>query len=558
MSLIEFDNVSFGYPEKDLYNEISFTIEPGDHVALIGSNGTGKSTLIKLLMDEEKYTYEGLIRHASDLTIGYVSQFIEHDASATSVFQFLAEPFEAMLKKSDELTTQMGTEENPEALYEEFQQLMDSIDSVDGYNYESNIQKQLAVAGLSAIAENHLDAISGGEYKLLYILRNMLLQPKLLIMDEPDVFLDFENIIGLAKLINNYEGTILTITHNRLLLKQCFNRILHIENMQLQDFDGNFEEYNRWLMETRVEVFETAQDFKDYIDAQQKLVEKIRKSAEFTSDPKKGRQLQARKKLVERMKTLKGEDPFLEIHDEAFDFPSVKSTDVDEFDADASDQADDDLKPEKDADGEVIWSLENYSLTYDRTILENVSFSIAKGDKIAIVGANGTGKSSMLRDIYEQMMDTELADKVGYFRQITENNPAKKLSGGERNKEQLRALCDSNCSILLLDEPTSHLDCYAQIALEKALQRYQGTVLLVSHDFFTITSCADRILILENGTLREMSGRAYRKSIYKNYFDSDIFENERKRIETETKVTSLIQKKRFDEAKALLGMNISK
>lgn len=534
MSLIEFDKVSFGYPEKDLYDEISFTIEEGDHTALIGSNGTGKSTLVKLLMNEENYTYEGLIRRTPDLTIGYVSQFVEQDASDTTVFEFLSEPFREMLQQSDALTQQMGEAEDPESLYEEFQELMERLDAVDGYNYESNIRKQLAVAGLSEVEENLLNAISGGEYKLLCILRSMLLQPKLLIMDEPDVFLDFENIIGLIRLIDRYRGTILTITHNRLLLSQCFDRILHIENRQLQDYCGSFSDYNRWLLETRVEVFETAQNFDDYIQVQRNLVEKLRKSAEFTSDPKKGRQLQARKKLVERMKNLRGEDPFLEVHDEVFHLPEVPE--------DALGYAAE----------ETILSLENYSLSYQRMLLENVSFEIKGGEKIAIVGANGTGKSSMLRDIYQKLIAGPYGEQVGYFRQITENDPVQKLSGGERNKQQLQEIGESGASILLLDEPTSHLDCYAQIALEKALQRYTGTVILVSHDFFTVTQCADRILILENGTLREMSGRAYRKSIYRKYFDSDIFEQERKRIETEEKVTSLIRKKRFVEAKEVL------
>lgn len=540
MSLIEFDKVSFGYPEKDLYDEISFTIEEGDHAALIGSNGTGKSTLVKLLMNEENYTYEGLIRREPGLTIGYVSQFVEQDASDTTVFEFLSEPFREMLQQSDALTEQMGEVEDPESLYEEFQELMERLDAVDGYNYPSNIRKQLAVAGLSGVEENSLDAISGGEYKLLCILRSMLLQPKLLIMDEPDVFLDFENIIGLIRLIDRYQGTILTITHNRLLLSQCFDRILHIENRQLQDYCGSFSEYNRWLLETRVEVFETAQDFDDYIQIQRNLVEKLRKSAEFTSDPKKGRQLQARKKLVERMKNLRGEDPFLEVHDEVFHLPEVP--------ADAQGYAEE----------ETILTLENYSLSYHRVLLSEVSFAVQRGEKIAIVGANGTGKSSMLRDIYQKLVSGPYGEHVGYFRQITENDPLQKLSGGERNKQQLQEIGDSGASILLLDEPTSHLDCYAQIALEKALQHYTGTVILVSHDFFTVTQCADRILILENGTLREMSGRAYRKSIYRKYFDSDIFEMERKRIETEEKVTSLIRKKRFDEAKKVLGITNSK
>ena len=528
MSLIEFNNVSFGYPDKDLYDSISFTIEPGDHTVLIGSNGSGKSTLLRLMMTEEKYTYEGTIRRTPHLSIGYVSQFIEHEMTDVRVFDFLAEPFVAKQQKSDELAAKMGEAEDPEPLYAQFQAILDWMEAKDGYNYEVNIRKQLAAAGLADIEGNSMREISGGEFKLLYIMKSMLLKPQLLIMDEPDVFLDFENLIGLTKLINSYDGTILAVTHSRLLLSQCFDQILHIENQQLQDYAGTFAEYSRWLLENRIDLFERARDYSNYIDAQQKLVEKLRKSAEFTSDPKKGRQLQARKKLVERMRNLRGEDPFLEHHEYEFALPEVS------------------------AEANRILAVEDYSLAYDdKVLLQDVSFEVRRGDRIALVGANGTGKSSLLRDIYGMLQERGLGNETSFFRQIVENDSAEKLSGGERNLRQLREICDSGCSILLLDEPTSHLDCYAQAALEKALQAYRGTIIMVSHDFFTVTGCADRILLLEKGTIRETSGRAYRKSIYRQYFDSDVFEAERQRLETEEKVKALIRKGKFDDARAL-------
>ena len=603
MSLIEFDNVSFGYPDKDLYDSISFTIEPGDHTVLIGSNGSGKSTLLKLMMTEEKYTYEGAIHRAPHLSIGYVSQFIEHEMTDIRVFDFLAEPFVAKQRESDELAAKMGEAEDPEPLYAQFQAILDWMEAKDGYNYEVNIRKQLAAAGLADIEGNSMREISGGEFKLLYIMKSMLLKPQLLIMDEPDVFLDFENLIGLTKLINSYDGTILAVTHSRLLLSQCFDQIFHIENQQLQDYAGTFTEYSRWLLENRIDLFERALDYSNYIDAQQKLVEKLRKSAEFTSDPKKGRQLQARKKLVERMRNLRGEDPFLEHHEYEFALPEVSpqaeaaaqaasEMSADEAGWQASSAPENVSEPtasaisdgiievaseatasnatpaatsaspvgttesEVSAEANLILAVENYSLAYDdKVLLQEVSFEVRRGDRIALVGANGTGKSSLLRDIYGMLQAHGLGDETSFFRQIVENDGSEKLSGGERNLRQLREICDSGCSILLLDEPTSHLDCYAQAALEKALQAYRGTIIMVSHDFFTVTGCADRILLLENGTIRETSGRAYRKSIYRQYFDSDVFEAERQRLETEEKVKALIRKSKFDEARALLGMN---
>ncbi len=184
--------------------------------------------------------------------------------------------------------------------------------------------------------------------------------------------------------------------------------------------------------------------------------------------------------------------------------------------------------------------------------MSNVTFTINAGEKVAIVGANGTGKSSMLRDIYE-MMKKKDADKVDDFSQIYDDDDSVKLSGGERNIKQLLEIAARKASILFLDEPTSHLDTYAQIALEKAIGAYKGTVLMVSHDFYTVANCVDRILLLEDGTVREVSGRSYRKSVYKKYFDSDIFEQERIRKDTEVKVNALLKAGKYAEAKQVLG-----
>ncbi|SKC03318.1 ATP-binding cassette, subfamily F, member 3 [Lachnospiraceae bacterium] len=548
--MIRFDNFSFGHPQKDLYENINFEINAGDHAVLIGSNGSGKTTLVNLIMNEEKYTYDGLIRMDKNIRIGYVSQFVEHETSELTTVDFLAAPFKAMIQKSDDLCAKMAESENLDAVYEEYQKVVDEIETVDAYNYESNIGKELAVAGLSDLADIPVTNLSGGEYKLLFIMRNMLLKPQLLIMDEPDVFLDFENLIALIKLINNHDGTLLTITHNRLLLTQCFDKVLDIENKSVREFPGNFAEYNSWMLENKIEIFEHARDFDEFIEKQEQLVKNIRKLAESIAEPRFGRQLRARATYMERLRKMRGEDPFIENHDHEF---HLAFKDVAEDTSEAVDEASDmEEKPEEIVTAAEI-AVNHYSLAYgDRKILENVSFTVKPGEKIAIVGTNGTGKSSMLRDIYADL-EEKMPGKIGYFRQIVESDHELKLSGGERNIAQIEMLCKTPHTGLLLDEPTSHLDIYAQIELEKAVREYEGTVILVSHDLFAITACADRILMIEDGTIREMSGRAYRKSIYKKYFASDIFEAERKRIETEIKVSNLIRAGKYDAARKVLG-----
>lgn len=532
--MIEFEKVSFGFPDKDLYYRISFEIESGEHAVLIGSNGCGKSTLAQLIMHEERYTYEGRIVRPDGIRIGYVPQFIPHEAQDTTVYDFLAAPLLALLERADAAAAKMADAEDMDAALSEYQSASDDISSADAYNYDANIRQELALSGLTHTADLPVRAVSGGEYKLLCIIRSMLVKPPLLILDEPDVFLDFDNIIGLSRLINNYDGTLLSITHSRLLLSLCFDKILHIENMELQQFPGSFAEYSRWLLETKIELFEAAKEFDDYIRAQKRLLKRLQKSAELTTDPKLGKRIQARKKLIERMKTIRGSDPFLDGREYDFSFSSAETGSADS------------------EDPTPVIAVKDFNAVFgDRTVLRGASFELCPGQKAAIVGANGTGKTTLLRHICDELTKSMPDGSVGYFGQIIETGEDP-MSGGERSMAELAALRSRPRSVLLLDEPTSHLDVYAQRALEKALREFSGTVLLVSHDFFTVTSCADRIFIIENGTLRETSGRAYRKSIYQNYFTSDVLEAERRRIDTELRINNLIRAGKFDEARALL------
>ncbi|SDB03337.1 ATP-binding cassette domain-containing protein [Eubacterium oxidoreducens] len=529
--MIRCDNVSFGYPTKELYEEINFEINTGEHIALIGSNGSGKSTLIDLIMHEEKYTYEGLIRRDGEYRIGYISQFVEHETKDADVFEFLAAPFVQLLKQSDELGIQMAKAEDMDAAYEAFQKVQDEIEAVDGYNYEANIRRQLGVAGLCELAQQKVSELSGGEYKLLFVMREMLLRPQLLIMDEPDVFLDFENLLALIKLINSYEQTLLIITHNRLLLTQCFDKILDIENKSIREFPGTFAEYNSWMLETKIEMFMHAKSFDEFLERQEEVVKRIQTAAEQTAMPKAGRQLKARASYIARLKKMRGEDPYIERPEHEFHLAFDK-----------------DKEP-------IAITMTDYGLSYGKKqILKDVSFTIEPGEKVALVGVNGTGKSSLLRDVYEKM-EKEYPTAIGYFKQIVESDHTLGLSGGERNLKQIDTLIEHPHEALLLDEPTSHLDIYAQIALEKAIREYPGTVLMVSHDLFAVTGCADRIFLIEDNTIREMSGRAYRKSIYKKYFASDIFETERLRIDKEMKVKGLIRAGKYEEAKNALLTN---
>lgn len=521
--MIQFTNVSFGFPQKDLYNKICFSIEEGEHALLIGSNGTGKSTLVDMIMNTDNYLYDGKIEIRENLRIGYMSQFIHHEKTEVSVYDYLAADFVKLHDKAAEACAGLENAEDMEKAYDVYQKCLDEIDAVDGYNYEANIKKRLSVAGLSEIETSTVDKISGGEFKLLSIIRGMLLNPQLLILDEPDVFLDFENIVGLSRLINGFEGTILAITHSRLLISQCFDKVLHLENEELQEFPGNFASYHEAMLETKIQMKEQATKEEEWIQIQQKLVERMRAEATKIDNAGKGKQLKARVSYLERLQAKKTKNPFIESHDYDFTF-----------------EADEEKEP-------LEVQVKDYTLSYDEMepILKNVSFHIKKGEKVALVGANGTGKSSMLRDLYEMLSGEE---GVYLFTQLYEKD-GEKLSGGERNIQRIMDIGKEKIRLLLLDEPTSHLDVYAQMALERAIREFKGTVLFVSHDFYTVANVAEKILVLEDGTMRETSARAYRKRIYKKYFDSDIFETERKRIDREIRINELLKCGKYQEAK---------
>ena len=242
--MIYAEKLTFGFTSTPLFQNISFTLEENRHCALIGSNGTGKTTLINLLRDREQYTFDGKVRLEGVSRIGYVSQFATRDDDQqVTVYDYLCRDFLDLEQAIGEVCMQMGEAEDLDAVMERYQALLDESAAIDADNYELNIRVQLQLAELEQKQTLPLEKLSGGELKLVQVIRQMLRRPNLLIMDEPDVFLDFENLNGLRDLINAYKGTLLVVTHSRYLLSHCFDCIWHLENGELQVFEGNFSAY---------------------------------------------------------------------------------------------------------------------------------------------------------------------------------------------------------------------------------------------------------------------------------------------------------------------------
>ena len=558
--MIKVDNLSYSFPQKDLFHQISFTLEDGQHCAFIGTSGSGKSTLLEMITDPERYLYDGTLELTPNCRIGYVSQFSKlEQAKEMTVFEYIAENFIRLQDELNDIYIEMETTTDMDALMERYQITFDAFQAVGGDDYEQIIRRKLNTAALSKLEKLMVSKLSGGEFKLIQVIKEMLTGPDLMIMDEPDVFLDFDNLNSLKNLINSYKGTMLVITHNRYLLNHCFNKIIHLENKELQEFDGRYIDYNFSLLLKKIELQELALADTLELERNEELINKLRATASVFTEASRGKSLKARIKIKERLEARRIKAPFVEIKQPEIFFPSafvIEDT--------------------------TILTVNNYSVAFEDSLLDQVSFEMKSTDKVALIGANGTGKTTLLRDIYRNIhnsiqisentniayvsqLNSEIlkesntilnefleagfqtnqavADHLSHYGFEDENLNQKisNLSGGEKNILQLAKVAAGNATLLLLDEPTSHLDTYSQLALEKALNDYQGAVLMISHDFYTIANCMDYVLILENKTVRKMSMRKFRKMIYENHFGRDYLEIEQKKKVVETKIAMALK-----------------
>lgn len=568
--MIKVDNLSYSFPQKDLYNNVSFTLEDGQHCAFIGISGSGKSTLIDLIMDPERYMFDGKLEITPDCRIGHVSQFYQMDKTKEfTVFEYIGEECINLQNELASICTEMETSLDINVLLEKYQKTLDAFDALGGNDFESNINKKLNLANLTKHKDLMVSELSGGEFKLIQVIKEMLSTPDLMIMDEPDVFLDFENLNSLKNLINSYKGTMLIITHNRYLLNNCFNKILHLENMDIQEFDGNYIDYNFSLLQSKIELQELAHADTEEIKRNEVLIDKFREAAAMNADSSIGKHVSSRVKIQERLKARRIKAPFVDIK-----------------------QPDIHLATDNQIEETIALKVNDYSVAFDDTLLENINFEIKSTDKVVIIGANGTGKTTLLREIFENNNDSITFNKdieVAYLSQLQNEmlndsntilqeffdagfktseeivsylssygfdeeistQKIESLSGGEKNILQLAKISSTKANMLLLDEPTSHLDTHSQIALEKAIANYNGAILMISHDFYSIVNSMDYVLIIENKTIRKMSMRKFRKKIYANHFDRDYLELEQKKRSIETKIELALKDNDFTLAQIL-------
>lgn len=569
--MIKVDNLSFSFPQKELYHNISFTLEEAQHCAFIGTSGSGKSTLIDILIDPERYLFEGKLEIDPTCKIGYVSQFSQLDKTKdTTVFEYIGEPFIKLHNEITAICTEMETSSDIDSLLEKYQLALDALDAIGGDDFEGQINKKLNLANLMKLRDLRVSNLSGGEFKLIQVMKEMLLSPDVLIMDEPDVFLDFENLNALKNLINSHKGVLLVVTHNRYLLNHCFNKIIHLENKEIQEFDGRYIDYNFSLLQTKMELQEIAVAEQEEIERYDHIIDHLRAIATADANASRGRALKARVKFQERLEARRIKAPFVDIKQ-----PKIC------FDMD------------HELEDSVVVKVNNYRVAFDELLLDNVNFEIKSTDKIAIIGPNGTGKTTLLRDIFKnnhESIEIHADAKVGYLSQVQGevlkgsntileefidagfktydevrsylsnygfegeilNQKIESLSGGEKNVLQLAKVAASKANVLLLDEPTSHLDTYTQIALEKAIQDYKGAILMISHDFYSVVNGMDYVLIIDDKTIRKMKMKKFKQMIYARHFDRDYLEAEQNKKAVEVKIELALQNTDFELAKGLV------
>ena len=568
--MIKVENLSYSFPQKNLYNNISFTLEEGQHCAFIGTNGSGKSTLIDIIMDPEKYMFDGKLEIDPNCRIGYVRQFQEIDKTKEiTVFEYLAEDFIKLQNEITAICTEMETSSDIETLLEKYQEALDAFDAINGDDYENMIDKKLNLIALIKSKDLMISELSGGEFKLIQVIKSMLTNPDLLIMDEPDVFLDFTNLNALKNLINSHKGTTLIITHNRYLLNHCFNKIIHLENMEIQEFDGGYVEYNFSLLQTKIELQELAAADTEEIERNDEIIDRLRELASENAEQFRGKTLRARVKFQERLEKRRIKAPFVEIKEPNIIF--VTANEIEE---------------------KTALKVTDYNLAFDEVLLEDVNFEIKSTDKVALVGSNGTGKTTLFQEIFKNnnpSIEIDKDTKIGYLSQLQGqtlnysntiaeeffdlgfktyddikeylagynfdeellNQKIGTLSGGEKNLIQLAKLCEVGADLLLLDEPTSHLDTYSQIALEKAIKNYKGAILMVSHDYYTIANCMDYVLLIEDKKIRKININHFKDIIYANHFNKDYLKIEQKKKSVETNIELALRDNNFILAKEL-------
>ena len=520
--LIGLQNVTFEFGARAIVSEATWHIQPGERIGLIGYNGTGKSTLLKLLVGQLTPS-KGTIEKGRDTTIGYLHQDLLSFDTSESITEVALGAFERVRELEKEVE-KLGIEleANPEDndLLIKYTDALHEIDLLDGYNINHKAEEVLHGLGFTTkdLSRPYLE-FSGG-WRMRVLLAKMILQaPDVLLLDEPTNHLDLPSIEWLEKYLIHYKGSVVIVSHDKYFLNKMVNKIVEVYQQQLNFYTGDYEYYEVEKLQ-RVEIQQRAfENQQDYIRQQEKFIER------FKAKASKAAAAQSIQKRLDRLDVI--EDVQIERPNIRINFAVEKTP------------------------GKVLVDLKGISKSYPKqVILENAFAEIERGDKIALIGANGKGKSTLLRIVagmegYEgervwghnvdesfyaqhqleslnlsntilqevqecgtKKTDLELRALLGCFLFGGDeiDKKIKVLSGGEKARVALTKTIISKANFLMLDEPTNHLDMVTVELLAEALNKYDGSIILVSHDRFFISKTANKIWEIEDEKIIEFKG----------------------------------------------------
>lgn len=513
---------------QTLFGAVDFRILEGESIALIGPNGAGKSSLIRLLMQQDLPEQGNLIIRKG-LRIGYVEQTALYEPGQ-SIRDFLLQeilPVEQRLRELEEAMASAGDAEM-EKLLLEYQQKTEQLELLGGYDAEDKGEATLRALGMENDLDQELSTLSGGELSLLSFARALLARPDLLILDEPGNHLDYLGLAWLEQFLAGYPGTLLIVSHNRYMLDKVSRHLWYLADGNFTQFKGKYSDFIR---SHRQEAILQQQDHKN---REKRMAQLRKKIAQLQSIA------QAQYNPPARVMAQLGAAQRKLAQEEQAD-PGKPELNIDSISVDLQDQQ---------KGGEIAIQINGYSKSFDgNQVLRDIRLEIHKNEKVALIGPNGCGKTTLLKALIEEadwddpVLRIGPGYKVGYLRQessLAENprsiveevrewgplsvdgafnlikpflfryeeldKKVSVLSGGEKKRLELARLIYQKADLLILDEPTNHMDILSREAIEEALQQFQGTLLVVSHDRYFLDSLVHRVVDLEGGVLQNYPG----------------------------------------------------
>ena len=495
MSILTIENMSHSFGDRILFSNVSFRLLKGEHIGLIGANGEGKSTFMKIITNQI-LPDGGSIEWNSKFSIGYMDQLVDLK-DGINTLNFLKEAFLNLFNienKINDLYNKLGNmnEDEMNKVLNKIANMQEMLDKNEFYSINSKIQATAAGLGINALLDNNVSTLSGGQRTKVLLAKLLLQKPDILLLDEPTNHLDEEHIEWLKNYLINYESAFILISHDNSFLNIVVNVVYHLEHKALTRYGGNYDYFVK-LYEMRKE--QKLIEYKEQQNEIAKLEDYIRKNKVRTATAK---QAKAREKKLNKIDRIEIKKEIIKPH---FNFKSAKM-------------------PES-----IIFKASNLIIGYNDPLSKPLNLKMKRGQKIAITGANGLGKTTLLKSLLGLLKpingEISLSDykKIGYFEQeVSEDNtttvlndvwntfpdltqtevrrdlakcgltrqhidsPINILSGGEQAKVRLCKLINEPTNILVLDEPTNHLDIYAKSELKRALKEYEGSIILVCHE----------------------------------------------------------------------------